>query len=58
MWAAREPCLDLRVVNVMTSNADTWLWLVSRPDLVHTRYNPNPEIIELLLHGHHPTATD
>ncbi len=48
----------VRVVNVMTSNSDTWLWLVSRPDLVHLGYNTNPEIVELLMHGHHPTATD
>jgi hypothetical protein len=41
----------VRLVNVYTSNADTWFGLVERPDHAHTGYRESRQVIDLILRG-------
>lgn len=49
------PVVDLaraRLVNVISSNATTWLGFLERPDLAHCGYTLNRTVIGLIAYGH------
>jgi hypothetical protein len=60
------PLVDLaraKLINVIASNATTWLGLLERPDIAHCGYPLNATVIGLIAHGHTvgeplPTAPD
>jgi hypothetical protein len=49
------PVVDLasaRLINVIVSNATTWLRFLERPDIAHCGYTLNRTVIGLIAHGH------